>query len=116
MRYANAALGHELATKAVIAVPAGFSPRQRAATGRAFKAAGLRVMRVLEEPVAAALAYGLQHQARRSTRVLVYDELAARSTSRPYIADHAHRAGHREQRRATTLGGSDLDKCLAEPS
>ena len=52
-------LGHENVKRAVIAVPASFGPAQMAATGEAFKAAGLRVARIMPEPVAAAVAYGL---------------------------------------------------------
>lgn len=52
-------LGHENARAAVIAIPAKFAPAQRVATVRAFELAGLAVARVLEEPTAAALAYGL---------------------------------------------------------
>ena len=45
--------------KAVMVVPAKFDEHQRTATGAAFKAAGLKVVRVIEEPTAAAVAYKL---------------------------------------------------------
>ncbi|TYZ58051.1 hypothetical protein PybrP1_012704 [[Pythium] brassicae (nom. inval.)] len=65
-------VGHAQITKAVIAVPVDFDAAQRAATQRAFRAAGLQVSRVLEEPTAAAIAYGL-HQDPTVSFVLVFD-------------------------------------------
>lgn len=58
--------------KAVITVPAYFHDAQRAATKRAGELAGLDVVRILNEPTAAALAYGLDKLGERS-RVAVYD-------------------------------------------
>ncbi|KAG2453319.1 hypothetical protein HYH02_001543 [Chlamydomonas schloesseri] len=58
-------------TKAVIAVPAYFDDRQREATVAAGKLAGLETVRLLREPVAAALAYGLD--LREDATVLVFD-------------------------------------------
>ncbi len=58
--------------KAVITVPAYFNDAQRAATKRAGEMAGLEVLRILNEPTAAALAYGLDKLGERS-RVAVYD-------------------------------------------
>jgi len=52
-------LKHDNVQSAVIAIPAKFEPSQRDATIRAFELAGLKVARILEEPTAAALAYGL---------------------------------------------------------
>jgi molecular chaperone DnaK len=68
---AEKALGMEVA-KAVITVPAYFNDAQRAATKRAGELAGFEVARILNEPTAAALAYGLERRAER-TRVAVYD-------------------------------------------
>jgi molecular chaperone HscC len=62
----------EPVTEAVITVPAYFNDRQRKATRRAGRLAGLTVERLLNEPTAAALAYGL-HQKRAETRFLVFD-------------------------------------------
>ncbi len=59
-------------SKAVITVPAYFHDGQRAATVRAGELAGLEVVRILNEPTAAALAYGLDKLDERS-RVAVYD-------------------------------------------
>ena len=68
---AEAYLG-ETVTKAVITVPAYFNDSQRQATKNAGKIAGLEVERIINEPTAAALAYGLDKQDKAQT-VLVYD-------------------------------------------
>ena len=62
----------EKVTKAVITVPAYFNDAQRQATKDAGKIAGLEVERIINEPTAAALAYGLDKQEQNQT-VLVYD-------------------------------------------
>ena len=62
----------EKVTKAVITVPAYFNDSQRQATKNAGKIAGLEVERIINEPTAAALAYGLDKQEKTQT-VLVYD-------------------------------------------
>jgi molecular chaperone DnaK len=61
----------EKGTQAVITVPAYFNDAQRQATKDAGKIAGLEVLRILKEPTAAALAYGLGKKT--SGRVAVYD-------------------------------------------
>ena len=68
---AEAYLGEEV-TRAVITVPAYFNDSQRQATKNAGKIAGLEVERIINEPTAAALAYGLDKQDETQT-VLVYD-------------------------------------------
>jgi molecular chaperone DnaK len=68
---AEAALGVEI-TKAVISVPAYFKDAQREATRQAGQIAGLEVIRILNEPTAAALAYGLDKTKGNQT-ILVYD-------------------------------------------
>ncbi|KAL7536873.1 hypothetical protein ACHAXR_007455 [Thalassiosira sp. AJA248-18] len=65
-------LQHDNVQSAVIAIPAKFDPSQRDATIRAFQLAGLKVARILEEPTAAALAYGL-HKRDDVHYVMVYD-------------------------------------------
>jgi molecular chaperone DnaK (HSP70) len=65
-------LGHDMVKSAVICVPAKFDTRQRQATVQAFKDAGVSVTRILEEPTAAALAYGL-HKKEGVEYILVYD-------------------------------------------
>jgi molecular chaperone DnaK len=62
---------HEVVDRAVITVPAHFNELQRAATKVAGRVAGLDVLRIINEPTAAALAYGLGRFARE--RVAVYD-------------------------------------------
>ena len=62
----------ENVTKAVITVPAYFNDAQRQATKNAGKIAGLEVERIINEPTAAALAYGLDKQENAQT-ILVYD-------------------------------------------
>src|SRR3954453_23264593 len=68
---AESALGHSV-TRAVITVPAYFNDAQRTATKRAGELAGLTVERIVNEPTAAALAYGLDKLKTRS-RIAVYD-------------------------------------------
>src|SRR4051794_30999739 len=68
---AEAKLG-EAVDRAVITVPAYFADAQRKATIDAGNAAGLRVLRIINEPTAAALAYGLQKTGAEET-VLIYD-------------------------------------------
>lgn len=69
--YAEAYLGEEV-TKAVITVPAYFNDAERQATKDAGKIAGLEVERIINEPTAAALAYGLDKTEEDQT-ILVYD-------------------------------------------
>ncbi|GLD92180.1 hypothetical protein PINS_up000713 [Pythium insidiosum] len=71
-RLATQFVGHDQINKAVIAVPVDFDAAQRAATIAAFEDAGLKVSRVLEEPTAAAIAYGL-HQDPSVSFILVFD-------------------------------------------
>ncbi len=97
-------------SKAVITVPAYFHDAQRAATKRAGELAGLEVVRILNEPTAAALAYGLDKLGEHS-RVAVYDLgggtfdlsiLEMRDGVFQVIATHGD----------TRLGGDDLDALL----
>jgi len=110
MKVTAAYLGHNQVNKAVIAVPAKFSPEQRAATGEAYKAAGLKVVRVLEEPTAAAVAYKL-HKKSNIHHILVYDfgggtlDVSLLFVSKGSVQVYATDGDE-------TLGGSDLDTCL----
>jgi len=108
---AQASLGHSQLSKAVMAVPAKFTARQRSATAEAFKQAGLRVMRIIEEPTAAALAYGLDKKP-NVEYILVYDFgggtldvslLFVNKESVQVIATHGD----------DLLGGADFDQCVA---
>jgi len=67
---AEAYLGEKV-TQAVITVPAYFNDSQRQATKDAGKIAGLEVMRIINEPTASALAYGLDK--RKNEKILVFD-------------------------------------------
>ena len=60
-------------TQAVITVPAYFNDSQRQATKDAGKIAGLEVLRIINEPTAAALAYGLDKGENANQKILVYD-------------------------------------------
>lgn len=74
LKYLKAAVEHELGhevNQAVITVPAYFNDNQRQATKQAGKLAGLEVLRIVNEPTAASLAYGLGNEA--SGNVAVYD-------------------------------------------
>jgi len=65
-------LGHTV-TKAVVTVPAYFNDAQRQATKDAGKIAGLEVLRIINEPTAAALAYGLDKNKKEDEKVAVFD-------------------------------------------
>ena len=65
-------LGQEV-TEAVITVPAYFSDSQRQATKEAGEIAGLKVKRIINEPTAAALAYGLDKNHSRDVKIAVFD-------------------------------------------
>ena len=69
---AEAYIGEKV-TQAVITVPAYFSDSQRQATKDAGKIAGLEVLRIINEPTAAALAYGLDKGNSKGQKVLIYD-------------------------------------------
>ncbi len=69
-RAAEAHLGHEV-TQAVITVPAYFNDAQRQATKDAGRIAGLEVLRIINEPTAAALAYGIDKK--KDELIAVYD-------------------------------------------
>ena len=63
----------EKVTQAVITVPAYFNDSQRQATKDAGKIAGLEVLRIINEPTAASLAYGLDKAENKNQKILVYD-------------------------------------------
>lgn len=70
-RYASEQLGEEI-TRAVISVPAYFDDIQRQAVVEAGEKAGLKVERIINEPTAAALSYGIGHMEEES-HILIYD-------------------------------------------
>ena len=65
-------LGKEV-KNAVITVPAYFNDSQRSSTKDAGKIAGLNVMRIINEPTAAAIAYGLSNESSEEINVLIFD-------------------------------------------
>ncbi|MEO1522250.1 MAG: molecular chaperone DnaK [Cyanobacteria bacterium J06633_2] len=103
-------LGEEV-TGAVITVPAYFNDMQRQATRNAGRIAGLDVKRIINEPTAAALAYGLEN--RQSERVLVFD--LGGGTFDVSILDIGD--GVFEVRATsgdTQLGGNDFDRRIVD--
>jgi heat shock protein 5 len=69
---AEAYLGNKV-THAVVTVPAYFNDAQRQATKDAGTIAGLTILRIINEPTAAAIAYGLDKKTKAETRIIVYD-------------------------------------------
>jgi len=65
-------LGHEV-KNAVVTVPAYFNDTQRQATKDAGAIAGLNILRIINEPTAAALAYGLDKLSQKARNVLIFD-------------------------------------------
>ncbi|KAM3568457.1 hypothetical protein VYU27_009419 [Nannochloropsis oceanica] len=104
-------LGHRQVTKAVIAVPAKFNSRQKRATGEAYMRAGLKVMRVLEEPTAAAIAYGL-HQKPNVHHILVYD-FGGGTLDVSLLYVHEGFVTVEGIDGDDHLGGADFDHCLS---
>lgn len=70
-QYASEYLGEDI-TKAVISVPAYFNEIQRRATQKAGRLAGFSVERIINEPTAAALSYGIEHM-KEESHILIYD-------------------------------------------
>ncbi|MCU0788137.1 MAG: Hsp70 family protein, partial [Verrucomicrobia bacterium] len=106
---AEAFLG-EPATRAVITVPAYFNDAQRTATKRAGELAGLTVERILNEPTAAALAYGL-NRLREQSRIAVYD-LGGGTFDLSILELHEGVFRVLATHGNTQLGGEDLDARL----
>ena len=97
-------------TKAVITVPAYFHDAQRAATKRAGELAGLEVVRIVNEPTAAALAYGLDKLGERA-RVAVYD-LGGGTFDLSILEMHDGVFQVLATHGDTRLGGDDLDALI----
>ena len=105
-------LGHSNARKAVIAVPAQFNTAQREATAAAFIKVGIKVINMLEEPTAAAIAYGLQNEP-HIHNVLVYDFGGGTlDVSLLWMATGSVQVTGTDG--DSNLGGSDFDKCMVE--
>jgi L1 cell adhesion molecule like protein len=111
-------LGRDDLNRAVITVPAHFNDQQRQATKDAGRIAGLEVMRIINEPTAAALAYGLHDLASdennpKQSRVLIFDlgggtfDVSVLSMEDGVFAVQATGGD-------THLGGEDFDAALVE--
>lgn len=109
-------LGHEV-TEAVITVPAYFNDSQRQATKDAGKIAGLEVKRIINEPTAAALAYGVDKTDKKDRKVAVYD--LGGGTFDISIIEIAHIDEEKQVEVMSTngdtfLGGEDFDQRIMD--
>ena len=109
-------LGAEV-TKAVITVPAYFNDSQRQATKDAGKIAGLEVLRIINEPTAAALAYGVDKEDKRDRKIAVYD--LGGGTFDISIIEIANVDGDKQIEVLSTngdtfLGGEDFDQRIMD--
>jgi molecular chaperone DnaK len=105
-------LGHPV-TKAVITVPAYFNDAQRQATKDAGKIAGLEVLRIVNEPTAAALAYGLDKNKKTDEKVAVFDLGGGTydiSILELYDVDGTRQFEVKSTNGDTHLGGDDFDQ------
>ena len=109
-------LGHEV-TQAVITVPAYFNDSQRQATKDAGKIAGLEVLRIINEPTAAALAYGVDKADKKDRKIAVYD--LGGGTFDVSIIEIANVDGDKQIEVLSTngdtfLGGEDFDQRIMD--
>jgi len=109
-------LGSEV-TQAVITVPAYFNDSQRQATKDAGKIAGLEVLRIINEPTAAALAYGVDKTDKKDRKVAVYD--LGGGTFDVSIIEIANVDGDKQIEVLSTngdtfLGGEDFDNRIMD--
>ena len=109
-------LGHEV-TEAVITVPAYFNDSQRQATKDAGKIAGLDVKRIINEPTAAALAYGVDKADKKDRKIAVYD--LGGGTFDVSIIEIANVDGDKQIEVLSTngdtfLGGEDFDQRIMD--
>jgi molecular chaperone DnaK len=109
-------LGHEV-TQAVITVPAYFNDQQRQATKDAGQIAGLEVLRIINEPTAAALAYGVDKADKKDRKIAVYD--LGGGTFDVSIIEIANVDGDKQIEVLSTngdtfLGGEDFDQRLMD--
>ena len=109
-------LGYEV-TQAVITVPAYFNDSQRQATKDAGKIAGLEVLRIINEPTAAALAYGVDKQDTKDRKIAVYD--LGGGTFDVSIIEIANLDGEKQIEVLSTngdtfLGGEDFDQRIMD--
>ena len=109
-------LGHEV-TQAVITVPAYFNDSQRQATKDAGQIAGLEVLRIINEPTAAALSYGVDKTDKADRKIAVYD--LGGGTFDVSIIEIANVEGDKQIEVLSTngdtfLGGEDFDQRIME--
>ena len=109
-------LGHEV-TEAVITVPAYFNDSQRQATKDAGRIAGLEVRRIINEPTAAALAFGVDKKDNKDVKIAVYD--FGGGTFDISIIEIANIDGEKQFEVLSTngdtfLGGEDFDQCIID--
>jgi molecular chaperone DnaK len=109
-------LGHEV-TQAVITVPAYFNDSQRQATKDAGKIAGLEVLRIINEPTAAALSYGVDKSDKADRKIAVYD--LGGGTFDVSIIEIANVDGEKQIEVLSTngdtfLGGEDFDQRIMD--
>jgi len=109
-------LGHEV-TQAVITVPAYFNDSQRQATKDAGRIAGLEVLRIINEPTAAALAYGVDKESKKDRKIAVYD--LGGGTFDISIIEIANIDGDKQIEVLSTngdtfLGGEDFDQAIMD--
>ena len=109
-------LGHEV-TQAVITVPAYFNDSQRQATKDAGKIAGLEVLRIINEPTAAALAYGVDKEDKKDRKIAVYD--LGGGTFDVSVIEIANVDGEKQIEVLSTngdtfLGGEDFDQRIMD--
>ena len=109
-------LGYEV-TQAVITVPAYFNDSQRQATKDAGRIAGLEVLRIINEPTAAALAYGVDKESKKDRKIAVYD--LGGGTFDVSIIEIANVDGDKQIEVLSTngdtfLGGEDFDQRIMD--
>jgi len=107
----------EPVTEAVITVPAYFNDSQRQATKDAGRIAGLEVKRIINEPTAAALAFGLDKQGKGDRKIVVYD--LGGGTFDVSIIEIAEVDGEKQFEVLATngdtfLGGEDFDQRIID--
>jgi molecular chaperone DnaK len=110
-RDAEAFLGEKI-EKAVITVPAYFNDNQRQATKDAGEIAGLEVVRIINEPTAAALAYGL-NKADKNLKIMVFD-LGAGTLDVTILEFGGGVFEVKATSGDTQLGGADMDEVLTK--
>ena len=106
-------------TQLVITVPAYFNDSQRALTRQAAEALGLKVLRIINEPTAAALAYGFDEKQKHSSNILIFD-LGGGTFDVSILSLNKDKGKNTTEFEVlgtsgdTNLGGEDFDNALVE--